>query len=225
MSFLNSLLFDIYPYIALAVFLLGSWVRYDHGQYTWRAQSSQLLSKDHMRWASNLFHLGIIGILLGHFVGLLTPHWLYSYVITAPQKQLLAMIAGGIFGVMVLIGGGALMLRRLFNPRVRRTSTTADILVIVLLVIQVCLGLGTILVSSHHLDGEEMMKLANWAQNIVTFQFGASHNLVDVPWIYKTHIFLGLTLFLIFPFTRLVHIWSVPIEYLFRRYQVVRTRR
>lgn len=225
MSFINTFFFDFYPYIVTVVFLVGSLLRYDYGQYTWRAQSSQLLSKKHMRWASNLFHIGIIGIFLGHVVGLLTPHWLYAPLISAPHKQLLAMIAGGVCGVMVLIGGGALFCRRLFNPRVRATSSTADILVITILVVQVCLGLGTIVVSSHHLDGQVMQSLAQWCQDIATFRFGASQHLVGVSHIYKVHIVLGMTIFLIFPFTRLVHIWSAPIGYLTRQYQVVRKRR
>lgn len=225
MSFIHSFFFDFYPYIVTVVFLLGSLLRYDYGQYTWRAQSSQMLSKKNMRWASNLFHIGIIGIFLGHMVGLLTPHWLYESVISAQHKQILAMTAGGICGVMVLIGGGALMIRRLLNPRVRATSSTGDILVIVILVVQVILGLSTIVASTHHLDGSVMLSLSQWCQDIATFQFGASHNLANVPVIYEIHIVLGMTIFLIFPFTRLVHIWSVPAEYLFRRYQIVRTRR
>ncbi|WP_392552054.1 respiratory nitrate reductase subunit gamma [Orbus wheelerorum] len=225
MSFIHSFFFDFYPYIVTVVFILGSLLRYDYGQYTWQAKSSQILSKKNMRWASNLFHIGIIGIFLGHIVGLLTPHWIYENFISAHHKQILAMTAGGICGVMVLIGGGTLMLRRLFNPRIRATSSTGDILVIVILVVQVILGLATIIVSSHHLDGSVMLSLSKWCQDVATFQFGASRNLVNVPIIYEIHIVLGMTIFLIFPFTRLVHIWSAPAEYLVRRYQIVRSRR
>ncbi|WP_392566342.1 respiratory nitrate reductase subunit gamma [Utexia brackfieldae] len=225
MHYFNSFFFDIYPYLALTIFFVGCLVRYDYGQYSWRAGSTQLLSKKGMRWASNLFHIGIIGIFLGHLVGLLTPHWVYEPFISAQHKQILAMSVGGICGIMVLIGGGFLCFRRLTNPRVRATSSTADILVIVILVVQVCLGLFTILSSVHHLDGRVMLRLSQWAQDIVTFRFGAAEHLRDVPFIFKLHITLGLTIFLIFPFTRLVHIWSVPIEYLTRRYQIVKTRR
>lgn len=224
MKFIHSFFFDIYPYLVFTVFLVGSLLRYDYGQYSWRASSSQLLSKKGMRWASNLFHIGIIGIFFGHLVGLLTPHWVYAPLISAHHKQLLAMIAGGIFGMMVLIGGGFLAHRRLANPRIRATSSYADILVILILVVQVCLGLLTIVSSTHHLDGSMMLKLSQWAQQIVTFNGQAAQNLVDVPLIFKLHIILGLTIFLIFPFTRLVHIWSIPLTYLIRRYQIVRTR-
>ncbi|EMJ9773628.1 MULTISPECIES: respiratory nitrate reductase subunit gamma [Morganella] len=224
MNFLNTFFFDIYPYIAGAVFIIGSWLRYDYGQYTWRAGSSQMLDKKGMRLASNLFHVGIIGIFFGHFVGMLTPHWMYEPFITVAQKQMLAMVAGGACGVMTLIGGGLLLKRRLTNPRVRATSSAGDILIITLLVIQVILGLGTIPFSAQHTDGSEMMKLVGWAQSVVTFQGGASEHLEGVAFIFRMHLVLGMTLFLIFPFCRLVHIWSAPVEYITRRYQLVRNR-
>lgn len=224
MNFLNTFFFDIYPYIAGAVFIIGSWLRYDYGQYTWRAGSSQMLDKKGMRLASNLFHVGILGIFFGHFVGMLTPHWMYEPFITVAQKQMLAMVAGGACGVMTLIGGGLLLKRRLTNPRVRATSSAGDILIITLLVIQVILGLGTIPFSAQHTDGSEMMKLVGWAQSVVTFQGGASEHLEEVAFIFRMHLVLGMTLFLIFPFCRLVHIWSAPVEYITRRYQLVRNR-
>lgn len=224
MNFLNTFFFDIYPYIAGAVFIIGSWLRYDYGQYTWRAGSSQMLDKKGMRLASNLFHVGILGIFFGHFVGMLTPHWMYEPFITVAQKQMLAMVAGGTCGVMTLIGGGLLLKRRLTNPRVRATSSAGDILIITLLVIQVILGLGTIPFSAQHTDGSEMIKLVGWAQSVVTFQGGASEHLEGVAFIFRMHLVLGMTLFLIFPFCRLVHIWSAPVEYITRRYQLVRNR-
>lgn len=225
MEFLNRFFFDIYPYLAGTVFLLGSWLRYDYGQYSWRAGSSQMLSKQGMRLASNLFHIGIIGILLGHFVGLLTPHWVYEPFLSAGEKQQLAMGAGGLFGAMTLIGGGLLLKRRLTNERVRATSSFGDIMIMTLLVLQAALGLTTILFSAQHLDGSEMLKLAGWAQSIVTFHGGASQHLDGVAIIFRLHMVLGMTLFLLFPFCRLVHIWSAPVEYLTRRYQLVRNRR
>ncbi|MEG0280965.1 MAG: respiratory nitrate reductase subunit gamma [Morganella sp. (in: enterobacteria)] len=224
MNFLNTFFFNIYPYIAGTVFIVGSWLRYDYGQYSWRAGSSQMLSKKGMHLASNLFHFGIIGIFFGHFVGMLTPHWMYEPFITVGQKQMLAMIAGGTCGVMTLVGGGLLLKRRLTNPRVRATSSAGDILILSLLVIQVILGLATIPFSAQHTDGSEMMKLVGWAQAVVTFQGDAAAHLEGVAFIFRMHLVLGMTLFILFPFCRLVHIWSAPVEYITRRYQLVRNR-
>lgn len=139
-------------------------------------------------------------------------------------KQLMAMIGGGVCGLMVLIGGAMLLKRRLTNPRVRATSSFGDIMILTLLVIQVCLGLLTIPFSAQHMDGSEMLKLVGWAQSVVTFHWGASQYLEGVGIVFKLHLVLGMTLFLLFPFCRLVHIWSAPIEYITRRYQLVRNR-
>ena len=225
MSNLNNLLFGVYPYIAILVLLVGSWIRFDREPYTWKADSSQMLNKKGFRLASNLFHVGVIFVLLGHFVGLLTPEWLYHYVISSPNKQLLAMISGGIFGVICLIGLLMLIKRRLTDPRVRANSKTSDIMILFLLLIQLVLGLLTIIASAGHLDGSVMIMLGNWAQSIVTFQaLQAAAAIEPVNVIYKLHVFVGLTMILVFPFTRLVHIISAPVWYLGRRYQIVRQR-
>ncbi|MCS3432909.1 respiratory nitrate reductase subunit gamma [Klebsiella sp. BIGb0407] len=225
MQFLNVFFYDIYPYLCGTVFLIGSWLRYDYGQYTWRAGSSQMLDRKGMNLASNLFHIGILGIFFGHLFGMLTPHWVYEPFLAVETKQKLAMIAGGICGVMTLVGGLLLLKRRLFNPRIRATSSTADILILSLLMIQCALGLLTIPFSAQHMDGSEMMKLVDWAQTVVTFRGDASQHLDGVALIFRVHLVLGMTLFLLFPFTRLVHVWSAPVEYLTRKYQLVRTRR
>ena len=224
MNYLNQFAFQFYPYIAVAVLLIGSWARYDKAMYSWRTGSTQLLSDRGMRIGSNCFHIGIIAILGGHFVGLLTPHALYEPFITSSQKQLLAMVVGGFFGALCFVGITILLVRRLTNPRVRATGSFGDTLVLVLLFAQLCLGLYSIRISAGHLDGGVMVLLAEWAQHIVTFRGGAAEFVAPVAWVYKAHIFLGLTLFLVAPFTRLVHVWSIPVSYLWRPYQVVRRR-
>lgn len=225
MQFFNGLFFDIYPYIAGSIFLIGSWLRYDYGQYTWRAASSQMLDPRGMHIASNLFHIGILGIFFGHLFGMLTPHWMYEAFLPVAVKQKMAMLMGGVCGVMTLVGGLLLLKRRLFNPRIRATSTGADIVILAILMVQCTLGLLTIPFSAQHMDGSEMMKLVGWAQAVVTFRGGASAHLEGVAWVFRIHLVLGMTIFLLFPFTRLVHVWSAPIEYLTRKYQVVRARR
>ena len=224
---LNTALFGIYPYICLTVFLVGSVIRFDREQYGWRSQSSQLLRRRQLTWGSNLFHAGILIILVGHTGGLLTPVAVFEALgISHTAKQLVAIVVGGVAGVLCLIGLVMLLHRRLSDPRILRTSSFADIAVLVLLLVQLLLGLGTIFVSLQHLDGDEMIALMNWAQHIVTLRPGAAAYVSEVSLVFKLHLVLGMSLFLLFPFTRLVHIWSAPVWYLGRRgYQIVRTRR
>ncbi|MBV1871743.1 MAG: respiratory nitrate reductase subunit gamma [Gammaproteobacteria bacterium] len=222
----NFLLFGVYPYVAVAIAAIGAWARFDMAQYTWKAHSSQMLSNDGMRVASNLFHVGVIFVLAGHFVGLLTPEWLYHSVITTQNKQLLAMVSGGFFGVLGLIGLTMLIKRRMNNERIKANTSKADMLVLGMLWVQLVLGLLSILVSSTHLDGSVMVQLATWAQSIVILNpTAAAESIESVNIIYKLHIILGLGFFVVFPFTRLVHVVSAPVWYFGRAYQIVRQKR
>ena len=227
MTYLDNLLFGYYPYICLSIFLLGSLMRFDRDQYTWKSDSSQLLRAGQLRWGSNLFHVGVLLLLGGHTFGMLTPHFLYEPFMSAGSKQIMAMVSGGAFGILGFIGVSMLLQRRLGDERIRVNSKTSDIVLLVLLWLQLALGLATIPLSAQHLDGSMMMKLADWAQHIVTFQAGAPQLLNDASWVFKLHMFLGMSIFLIFPFTRLVHVWSGfgTVAYLVRPYQLVRSRR
>lgn len=227
MSYLNTLFFGIYPYIAIAIFIVGSIVRYDREQYTWKTGSSQLLEGKELKRGSRAFHIGVIAILLGHFVGLLTPAEVWHlFGIEASDKQLIAMGAGGVFGLICLYGLTILIKRRLYNTRVRATSSNMDIIILMVLYVQLVLGLISIIVSLGHLDGSEMLLLMSWAQNVVTFDVVEAIDAIsNVNIIFKLHVFLGMSLFVLFPFSRLVHIASVPVQYLTRNYQVVRVKR
>ncbi len=226
MSYLNALLFGVYPYLAGTVFLVGSLIRFDRDQFTWKAHSSQILRTKNMRVASNLFHVGILGIFAGHLFGLLLPpEFFHLFGLSATAKQLLAIVAGAIFGLMCFAGLTMLLRRRLTDPRVRATSTRMDIAVLGLLYAQLILGLVTIPVSLFHLDGANMLLLMSWARNIATFDpTEAVASLTGIGLLFRLHLLLGMTVFLVFPFSRLVHIWSAPIGYLRRPYQVVRQR-
>lgn len=227
MNTANTLLFGIYPYICLAVFAVGSWLRYDREPYTWRSESSQLLRRGHLRVASNLFHIGILGIFFGHLVGLLTPVAVWHAIgIDAPTKQLIAVLAGGAAGLICFVGLAMLIHRRLTEPRVRATTKTMDFVVLFLLLAQLVIGLVSILFSLQHMDGGEMIKLMTWAQHIATFRADAASYVADVALVFKLHLLLGMTLFLVFPFSRLVHIWSglATVRYLARPHQIVRAR-
>ena len=227
MEWLNQALFGFYPYIALAVLAIGSVLRFDREQYTWRTGSSQLLRRKQLVLGSILFHVGILLIFVGHLVGLLTPMIVWETLgVTHAAKQMLAIIAGGVAGAMCLVGGLLLLHRRLFDPRIRATTTFGDTAILVLLMAQLCLGLATIPISLQHSDGGEMVKFMMWAQGIFTFQAGAASYVADAHWIFKAHLTLGLTIFLVFPFTRLVHMLSAPVWYLNRRgWQIVRSKK
>jgi nitrate reductase gamma subunit len=226
MSYSQHLLFGIYPYIALAVFFLGSLIRFDREQYSWKSDSSQLLRRKQLLLGSNLFHIGVLFLFFGHLFGMLTPHFIYEPFISSGSKQILAMVSGGIAGLLAFVGLTLLLHRRLTEPRIRATSKGSDILILVLLWLQLLLGLATIPLSAQHLDGSMMVRLAEWGQRIVTFRGGAVELLEGAGWIFKTHLFLGMTIFLIFPFTRLVHIWSgfAATTYAVRAWQLVRPR-
>lgn len=225
---LHQIIFGVYPYIALVTFVLGSWIRFDHEQYTWKSDSSQLLSKDYMRFGSNVFHIGMLGIFFGHFFGMLTPHGVFLAMgVSDAAHQGIAIFAGGIFGLMVVFGGAILWLRRMFNKRVRAASRWMDINILGWLVLTATIGLSTIFWSMGHAEHKDfgvMIRLTDYVQSVFTLQ--ANPELIrDIDPVYKLHMFFGLSVFLFFPFTRLVHVFSAPIGYLFRAYQIVRAKR
>ena len=223
----DQAMFGYFPYIALSVLAIGSVIRFDREPYTWRSGSSQLLRRKQLVLGSVLFHLGVLVIFAGHFVGLLTPIQLFDAVgISHGAKQVLAIVAGGIAGVFAIAGALILLHRRVFDPRIRANSSFGDTAILALLTVQLALGLSTIPLSAQHLDGSEMVKFMAWAQSIFTFKPGAANHIAEVHWIFKAHLILGLTILLVFPFTRLVHMLSAPVWYLNRRgWQLVRTRR
>lgn len=224
---MHYFLFGVFPYIALSVMVIASIARYERDPFTWKSKSSQILRKRGFALGSVLFHVGVLVIFFGHLVGLLTPIWVFDTIgIGHGTKQLLAVAVGGVAGVAALIGGGILLNRRMNDPRIRVHSSFADTAILALLLLQLALGLATIYLSLQHLDGGEMVKLMSWAQGIFGFDANASTYLDDVSWLFKAHITLGLLILLLFPFTRLVHIVSAPVRYLWRPgYQIVRTRR
>ena len=227
MNYLHQFVFGIYPYVALAIFLLGSLVRYDREQYTWKSESSQVFYGGLLRFGSPLFHVGILGLFFGHAAGLLTPVWVWDTLgVSHGVKQTVAMVAGGVMGLLCLVGLLMLLVRRLSNARVAARSTFKDKLVLLWILLTLLLGLSSIFVSASHMDGHMMVLLMTWAQHVVTFRGDAAGFIVDAPLIFKLHLFMGMSLFVIFPFTRLVHVWSGfgAVAYLGRTWQLVRRR-
>ena len=227
MTSLHSFLFGVYPYICLTVFLLGSLLRFDRDQYTWKSDSSQMLRTGLLRWGSNLFHIGILFLFFGHLIGLLAPHAFYAHFLEASVKQKIAIYSGGFFGVLCFIGLTLLIYRRIFDDRIRYTSHKTDLAILIILWIQLVVGLITLPFSWAHSDGSVMLILADWAQRILTLRTVDAELLSGLPWPYLIHIVFGMTIFLLFPFSRLVHVWSgfASVLFLIRPHQVVRTRR
>lgn len=227
MNTLHGFLFQVYPYVCFTIFIVGSLIRFDQNQYSWKSDSSQMLRAGTLRWGSNLFHAGILFLFFGHLVGLFTPHSLYGIFMSASTKQMLAVVAGGAAGLVCFVGLSLLLYRRVFDARIRHTSHPTDIAVLVVLWVQLVIGLITLPFSLQHRDGSVMLILADWAQRIVTLRPVDATVLATLPWPYLVHLVLGMTIFLLFPFSRLVHVWSgfASASYLFRPYQVVRSRR
>lgn len=228
---INFIIFGIMPYAALTVLVVGSIARYERDPFTWKSSSSQLLRRKQLILGSVLFHVGIIVVFFGHLLGLFTPIWILDLLgVPYALKQWAAVIIGGTFGVVAFIGSTILLHRRLADPRIRVHSSFADIAIMVLIWLQLVIGIGTIFLTLQHMDGAEMLLFMSWSQSIVSWNINAWVNVIDVHWMYKAHIFLGLVIVTLFPFTRLVHMLSgfaTPFRYIFARtgYQIVRSRR
>jgi nitrate reductase gamma subunit len=227
MNTLNQFLFGTYPYIALAIFLFGSLARFEREQYTWKADSSQLLHRGQLRIGNILFHVGILGLFFGHLFGLLTPVAVWDFLgVPHSVKQMTAMVAGGVMGTMCLSGLAILLHRRLSNARVSAVTRVGDKVLLVWILITLLLGLSTIFESAGHMDGAMMVRLMTWAQHTLTFRGDGASFVANAPLIFRVHLFMGMTLFVIFPFTRMVHVWSgfASVGYLGRAWQLVRSR-
>lgn len=224
---MNFLLFGVYPYIAGTIFLLGSALRYEREQDGWGAYSTQLLaSRRYMLWASNLWHIGVLIIFAGHFVGMLTSF--FEWLGVPPlAHQWIAFVTGTTFGIIAMLGGVMLLLRRVLNPRVRATGRFSDLFILLWLLVTLILGLGTQIQTVRdllHGNVANMDIFRRYLQGLVMLRPDPAL-IRGVPLIYKIHMFFGMTVFLLFPFTRLVHIWTVPLNYIGRRYQIIRARR
>ena len=215
---LNQFVWIIYPYLCLAIFVIGHIARYKYDQFSWTAKSSEMIEKKQLKWGSLLFHLGIIPVFFGHVVGLLIPaNWLEAIGVNNHIYHI-----GAVFGIITLIGMLLLTLRRLSIKNVRRLSSFSDIFVnLVLLIILIMGCYSTLVTNAIQPEFDYRQTIAIWFRHLFMFSPNADL-MLNVPWSFKLHILLGFTVFACWPFTRLVHVWSVPLSYMNRRYIVYR---
>lgn len=225
--FFYFVVYQVFPYVVITIWLVGSFVRFLTHPYTVKSQSSEFLgAKKEINWGARFFHVGVIGLLFGHLLGLFVPkQLLLDFGITVQMTQMLEIILGGICAVLCLVGITLMIHRRITKPRIRKTSRPSDWLVLVLIAAVLIMGATSIVNSAlYDHSGEGLLDFVSWATALVTLQPDAYTYLIDAATPQKIHIFIGLCIFLIVPFTRLIHIWSgyaSPI-YLLRNMQKMR---
>jgi nitrate reductase gamma subunit len=220
-NYFNNFLFTYFPHIALAVFWFGLITRFIVANKTIQAKSTQILGENGILKGSNLFHYGIIMVFLGHF-SLFLPEKIYHLVMTTETKRVIALSLGTIFGIMAFVGMLILLNRRIFKGKIKFTSSFHDYFILILLLVEASLGLASTATTAS-VSVAEYASLGVWAQKVITFQPDAGAVIAGHSIIYKIHITIGLIIFMIFPYTKLMHLLVYPITYFFRSgYQLIR---
>ncbi|MFG2088599.1 MULTISPECIES: respiratory nitrate reductase subunit gamma [unclassified Spirillospora] len=214
----------ILPYIAMVVFIVGHIWRWRYDQYGWTSYSTELQERGWLKWGAPLFHYGTFAAIGGHVLGILVPReWTAAVGVSSHTYHLFSAVAGLIAAVLVLIGMGILASRRLFAPRVRATTSPVDWVALVLLGIMVALGIATTAFNVP-LDHEYRETISIWFRDLFTGDPDVAVAL-QAPLIFQVHAVAAWALFLVWPFTRLVHAWSYPVWYLWRPFVVYRSKR
>lgn len=219
----NQFLWVIMPYLCIAIFFLGHLVRFKFDEFSWTAKSSEFIEKKQLKWGSLMFHLGIIPVAMGHIVGLLIPaSWLTAVGVSDHLYHIGAIYIGSVFGIITLIGMLLLTARRVTKKNIRRLSSASDIIVNFLLLAIVFMGCYATLVTNAMTPSFDYREtISVWFRQL--FIFSPDANLMlQVPLAFKTHILLGFIIMAFWPFTRLVHVWSVPLTYASRSYIIYR---
>ncbi len=226
MSAGKILLWIIFPYVAIAVFVVGHWWRYRRDQFAWTSRSTQLLDRRILGWASPMFHYGALAAVGGHVIGLCIPHsWTDAVGIHEHTYRWIAAIAGGVAGAVALVGFLGLVYRRATSDRVRRSTTRIDIFTYGLLT--VLIGLGCWMTFAHNLATNAPYNYRDsigvWWRSLFDLQPNV-HAVLHAPTIYQLHAIIAWLFWGAFPFTRLVHAWSIPLQYIGRPYILYRRR-
>ncbi|MEV4481356.1 respiratory nitrate reductase subunit gamma [Micromonospora coxensis] len=223
---MNTLVWIVLPYLCLVVFVAGHVWRWRHDQFGWTTHTSQLLESRLLRLGSPLFHLGAFGVIGGHAMGLLVPASVTERIgISEHLYHLTAVWGGTVTGLMLVLGLLLLIARRLVNGRVRRVTTTMDKVLYVALGVMVALGMTATVGTNLLGDGYDYREsIAVWFRGVFWFQPDAGL-MAGAPLVYQLHAIGGFLFLALWPFTRLVHVWSAPLAYLWRPYVVYRSRR
>lgn len=226
MSLLDQFLWVIFPYLCLVVFIVGHIFRYRTDQFSWTAKSSEFVEKKHLKWGSLMFHLGILPVIGGHIVGLGVPKdWMESLGVNEHMYHIGATYIGGFFGFLTLGGMLILTARRLTIKNVRRLSSASDIIVNLVLLLIVIMGMySTLVTNAVEPDFDYRTTISVWFRDLFILSPDASV-MTDVPLSFKMHILTAFFIFGMWPFTRLVHVWSVPLNYVGRSYILYRKNR
>ncbi|SDT80211.1 respiratory nitrate reductase subunit gamma [Actinoplanes derwentensis] len=223
---MNALIWIVLPYACLAVFTAGHVWRWRHDQFGWTTHTSQLLENRLLRLGSPLFHLGAFGVIGGHAMGLLIPaSWTAAVGVSEHTYHLVSVTGGTITGIMLVVGLALLIARRFVNGRIRRVTTTMDKILYAALAAMVVLGMSGTVVINLFGDGYDYREtIAVWFRGIFWFQPDPSL-MSGAPLVFQLHAIGGFLFLALWPFTRLVHVWSAPLAYLWRPYVVYRGRR
>ncbi|MFB4289933.1 respiratory nitrate reductase subunit gamma [Nonomuraea sp. ATR24] len=218
-------LWVVVPYIALTVFVVGHVWRWRVDQFGWTTRTTQVLESRLLRLGSPLFHLGVLAAIGGHALGLLVPKgWTEAVGVSEHAYHLVSVTAGTVAGVMVVAGLALLLARRLTSPRVRRTTTRTDKALFAVMAVVILLGMaGT--VGENLIGGgyDYRATIAVWFRGVLTLRPDPSL-MTGVPLIFQLHALSAWVFLAMWPFTRLVHVWSAPVAYLWRPYVVYRRR-
>jgi len=223
---MDLLLWGVLPYLVALVLIAGLIWRYRYDQFGWTTRSSQLYESRLLRIASPLFHFGLLVVLAGHVMGLLIPKAWTDLVIAQETYHAVALGAGTLAGIATLVGISLLIYRRRTTGPVFLATTRNDKLMYVVLVAAIVLGMIATLTGSTTPTGAEhnyRETVSIWFRSLLVFQPNVAA-MVASTWQFKVHIVVGLGLFALVPFSRLVHAFTVPLHYLFRPYVVYRSR-
>lgn len=222
----DQFLWVIFPYVCIATFIVGHIFRYRTDQFGWTAKSSEFLEKKQLMIGSILFHVGIIPVIAGHVGGLGVPkEWTRAMGVSDELYHMGAFWGGGFFGLVTLVGMFILTWRRFAITSVRKLSSTSDLIVNVMLLLIVFLGMYSVVettVTNSDFDYRDSISI--WFRSLLVFRADASF-MSSVPLAFQLHILSGFLITAMWPFTRLVHVWSVPLNYVGRSYIIYRRHR